>query len=184
MECLRSAILSLDAFEHRCLQNFEKNLWTALRNCFVSLGDSPLRAYQSQLEIDKSLISMEPDDLEKLIEPCNTTSQLLLAYLVGVHLIMRPIACLERKTYTVTMYACRMTSWIGNIFSQVKPEYQKALEWPLLISKLHTAKRLEDYTLAPNPPQVNPAATFFGGSDACVIADSQWMSEPSTDAIY
>jgi hypothetical protein len=64
---------------------------------------------------------------------------------------MRPIVCRERKTYTVTMYSIRMISWIGQIYSQLKQEYRAAFDWPLRISQLHTAKLLEDYTLARNP---------------------------------
>jgi hypothetical protein len=104
-------------------------------------------AYRSQLEIERSLISMETSELEQLINPCNTASQLLLAHLVALHLIMRPIACRERKDYTVTMYGIRMTTWIGQIYSRLKPEYQKAFDWPLLVSQLHSAKHLEDYTV-------------------------------------
>jgi hypothetical protein len=104
-------------------------------------------AYQSLLEIERSLISIESGELEQLINPCNSISQLLLAHLVALHLIMRPIACRERKNYTVTMYSIRMTSWIGQIHSQLKPEYRVSFDWPLCISQLHTAKRLEEYTL-------------------------------------
>lgn len=64
---------------------------------------------------------------------------------------MRPIVCRERKIYTVTMYSIRMISWIGQIYGQLKQEYREAFDWPLCISKLHAAKRLEDYTLASNP---------------------------------
>jgi hypothetical protein len=103
------------------------------------------------LEIDKILISMEFDELEQLIDPCNTSSQLLLAHIVALHLIMRPIACRERKSYTVTMYAIRMTTWIGQIYSQLEPESQEAFKWPLFISQLHKTRSLEVYTLAKTP---------------------------------
>ena len=49
------------------------------------------------------------------------------------------------------MYSIRMISWIGQIYGQLKQEYREAFDWPLCISKLHAAKRLEDYTLASNP---------------------------------
>jgi hypothetical protein len=164
MNFLRSAITSLNALQPRCQQAFEKKLWATLENCFLSLAHSPLQglesallcrgktntciiAYKSYLEIDRSLISMEFDELEKLLEPSNTTSQLLLAHLVALQLVMRPIACNERKTYTVTMYGVRMTTWIGQIYSHLKLEDREAFKWPLLVSELHATKRLEEYTL-------------------------------------
>ena len=64
---------------------------------------------------------------------------------------MRPIVCRERKIYTVTMYSIRMVSWIGHIYGQLKQEYREAFDWPLSISKLHTAKCLDDYSLASSP---------------------------------
>lgn len=90
---------------------------------------------------------MDFEELEQLMDPDNTTSALLLAHLVALQLVMRPIACHERKTYTVTMYSIRMKSWIDQIYSQLRPEDQESFSWPLLISKLHTANRLETYTL-------------------------------------
>jgi hypothetical protein len=114
-------------------------------------------AYQSLLEIERSLISIDSDELEQLMNPCNAISQLLLAHLVALHLIVRPIACRERKNYTVTMYGIRMTTWIGQIYSHLKPEYQETFDWPLLVSQLHAAKRLEEYTLA-QKPKTTPSA--------------------------
>ncbi len=107
-------------------------------------------AYKSHLELDNSLIGMDSGELVHLMDPCNIISQLLLAHVVALYLIMRPIACHERKNYTVTMYGIRMTSWIGKISTQMEPEHQESLKWPQLISQLHAAKRLEEYTLAPN----------------------------------
>jgi hypothetical protein len=164
VDFLRSAITSLNALQPRCQQAFEKKLWTTFENCFLSLAHSPLQgpyprsyaeemtntctiAYKSYLEIDSSLISMEFNELETLLEPSNTTSQLLLAHLVALQLVMRPIACNERKTYTVTMYGVRMTTWIGQIYSHLKLEDREAFKWSLLVSELHAAKRLEEYTL-------------------------------------
>lgn len=118
---------------------------------------------------------MESSELEQLIEPCNSASQLLLAHFVALHLVMRPIACRERKTYTVTMYGIRMTTWIGEIYEKMKPEYQELLDWPLVISQLHTAKRLEQYTLAPKL-QTDSSALLFGVQDQGAITDAPWIS--------
>ena len=114
-------------------------------------------AYTSHLNLDRVLISMELEELEQLMDPCNVTSQLLLAHIIAVHLVMRPIACHERKTYTVTMYSIRMTSWIDQIHNELQPEFKEAVDWPLLISQLHKAKRLEEYTLV-SKPQITSVA--------------------------
>ncbi|KAH8590977.1 hypothetical protein B0O99DRAFT_280640 [Bisporella sp. PMI_857] len=147
IECLRSALASLNALAPLCQQLFEKNFWTALQDCFISLAKKPIEAYKSYLEIEKSLIRMDYSELEQLLDPQNTISQLLLAHLVALQLIMRPISCNERKIYTVTMYSIRMTAWMNQIYAQMGEEYQDAFKWPLLISQLHEKKRLTEYAM-------------------------------------
>lgn len=99
--------------------------------------------------MEKSLTELDSSEIEQLTDPCNTTTQLLMAHFVALHLMTRPICCRERKTHTVTMYGIRMDTWIGDILNQMKPEYQANLQWPLFVSQLHTVKRLESYTLVP-----------------------------------
>ncbi|TVY59439.1 Uncharacterized protein LSUE1_G007758 [Lachnellula suecica] len=147
-ECLRSAISSLNGLLPLCRQAFEKKLWATLEDCFISLAHSPLKAYKTHLQIERSLIALDPNELEQLLDPTNTASQLLLAHIVALNLIMRPIACNERKNYTVTMYGIRMTTWIGRIFSQLSQELRQEFSWLLRVSELHVQKRLEEYTLA------------------------------------
>jgi hypothetical protein len=55
IECLRSAILSLNALQHHCQQAFEKKLWTTLQDSFISLAHSPLQGmtYIKRLCADK-----------------------------------------------------------------------------------------------------------------------------------
>lgn len=43
IECLRSALLSLDALQPYCQLAFEKKLWATLRDCFISLAHTPLQ---------------------------------------------------------------------------------------------------------------------------------------------
>ena len=47
IECLRSAILSLDALQPHCQQAFEMKLWTTLKECFTSLAQTPLQGIKS-----------------------------------------------------------------------------------------------------------------------------------------
>jgi hypothetical protein len=43
IECLCSAISSLNALQPHCQQAFEKKLWTTLQDSFISLAHSPLQ---------------------------------------------------------------------------------------------------------------------------------------------
>ncbi|KAF4617944.1 hypothetical protein G7Y89_g15039 [Cudoniella acicularis] len=169
VECIRSSLISLNAVQSLYLRTFEKHLWTSLQDCFISLASSPAQAYQSFLEIEKSLTGMESSELEQLMDPCRITSQLLLAHFVALQLIMRPIACRERKVHTVTMYGIRMDSWISEIRKRVKPEYQHILEWPLLISRLHSEKCLESYTLAQDREISSPTSLSASNHDRPLV---------------
>jgi len=83
-----------------------------------------------------------------LLDSRNVVSQLLLAHMVALQLILRPIFCRERKHYTVTMFSIRMTTWIETISNSVGPKYQSFLMWPILISERHFAGTLEKLSLA------------------------------------
>lgn len=94
---------------------------------------------------------MNPTELEQLLESRSTVSQFLLAHLIALYLIMRPLGCKERKVDTVTMYGIRMSNWIKTIRMQVAPDHQQALAWPLLVNQLHLAGTLEQYALTHEP---------------------------------
>lgn len=104
--------------------------------------------YLSHIEIDALVAAMDHGELLQLIDPQKVVSQLLLAHLVALHLILRPIVCRERKNYTVTMFSIRMTRWMERIQNNVSKDYEKFLSWPVYISELHIAGNLEKHSLA------------------------------------
>ncbi len=107
-----------------------------------------MTAYMSHLDIENVLVFMEHGELLQLIDPHNAISQLLLAHMVALQLSLRPIVCRERRQYTVTMFSIRMTMWIDTICSNIGPGYEELLAWPLLVSKFHHTKTLEEHVLA------------------------------------
>lgn len=91
---------------------------------------------------------MDHEELLQLIDPQNVISQILLAHMVAIQLILRPIVCRERKQYTVTMFSIRMCRWIETICDNIGAGYKGFLTWPLLVSQYHTTKTLEEHILA------------------------------------
>lgn len=104
-------------------------------------------AYSKYLDIDKFIIAMDHDELIELLNPANNPCQIILAHIVALHLVMRPISCNERKQYTVTMYSIRMSSWIPAIYENLDTKYREYIAWPAFIGKMHVAGQLEKYTL-------------------------------------
>lgn len=94
-------------------------------------------AYEAHAGVCKFISAISHEDFVELCDPSNTACQLLLAHLVALHLIMRPISCRERKIYTVSMYRIRMTTWIDTIYQNASSSDRKYLEWPLYVSALH-----------------------------------------------
>jgi hypothetical protein len=74
-------------------------------------------------------------------------SQLLLAHIVALYLVIRPLCCRERKYYTVTMYSIRMKTWIEQIHQNLDERMKGLCEWPQKLSQLNLEKRLEEYTV-------------------------------------
>ena len=89
------------------------------------------------------LIELSPNDISKLLDRDNQASLLVLAHLVAIYLMMRPLSCRERLRYTATMYSIRMTYWIDGILENVQSRYIPFMEWPLVISSLNKARTLE-----------------------------------------
>lgn len=98
--------------------------------------------------MDGLITQLDHTSFLQLLETSNETSQLLLAHLVALHLVMRPISCRERKHYTVTMYGIRMSTWIPGIYNCISDEARYFLEWPMWISRLHGEGGLEKWSLA------------------------------------
>lgn len=111
---------------------------------------------------------MNPTELEQLMEPRYIVSQFLLAHLIALYLIMRPLVCRERKVYTVTMYGIRMSNWIETIRMQVGPDHQQALAWPSLVNQLHLAGTLEQYALTHEPQPTQSTAFVMDGCRSVV----------------
>ncbi|OBT45154.1 hypothetical protein VE00_04319 [Pseudogymnoascus sp. WSF 3629] len=145
---LNLAWQSLDAVGALCNESYQMKLLLSLQQCISSMAKSHMEAYVSHLDIENVLVFMEHPELLQLIDPCNIVSQLLLAHMVAVQLSLRPIFCRERKQYTVTMFSIRMTRWIDKICSNIGLGYEEFLTWPLLVSKLHHTKTLEQHVLA------------------------------------
>lgn len=96
----------------------------------------------------KYISKISHEDFVELCDASNTACQLLLAHLVALHLIMRPISCRERKKYTVSMYRIRMTTWIDIIYQNIDTGFRKYLEWPLHVSNMHGSETLDNYILS------------------------------------
>jgi hypothetical protein len=98
--------------------------------------------------MDALITQLDHTAFLQLLEPSNETSQLLLAHLVALHLVMRPISCRERKHYTVTMYGIRMNTWIPGIHNSISEDSRYLLEWPMWVARLHVEGVLEKWSLA------------------------------------
>ncbi len=106
-----------------------------------------ITAYLHHIELDKKVVTMCHGDFKQLLKPDNVICQLLLAHMIAVYLVMRPVACRERGQYTATMYSIRMTRWIEIIYKNVEVNYRTYLAWPLLVSDLNKSRTLQQYTL-------------------------------------
>ncbi|KAL3417070.1 C6 transcription factor [Phlyctema vagabunda] len=131
-----------------CEDKYQRTLFDGLIQAFTSLSKSPLEAYRHYVDIDKIIIAMDNTEILKLLDTQRTTCQLLLAHMIALHLIMRPISCRERRQYTVTMYGIRMSTWIPKIYENMAAEYQKFLAWPMTVSSQHNVGKLEQFTLS------------------------------------
>ncbi|KFY49948.1 hypothetical protein V496_09694 [Pseudogymnoascus sp. VKM F-4515 (FW-2607)] len=150
-----------------CEEGYQWKLLTSLQECVASLAKSHMEAYMSHLNIESVLVSMDHEELLQLIDPQNVTSQLLLAHMVAVQLILRPIVCRERKQYTVTMFSIRMSRWIDMIYDNVGTGYEGFLAWPLLVSQYHNTKTLEERILA-SPATSTGIIGYNGGMNLTV----------------
>ncbi len=104
--------------------------------------------YDAYVKVDTYISRLDSDAMQALLDTSNETSQLLLAFIVALHLVMRPISCRERKDYTVSFYGIRMIGWMPGIWNSVGENARALLDWPMRVSRLHGKGELETWTLA------------------------------------
>ncbi|KFZ03164.1 hypothetical protein V502_11180 [Pseudogymnoascus sp. VKM F-4520 (FW-2644)] len=151
-----------------CEEGYQWKLLTSLEQCIASLAKSHMEAYISHLNIESVLVSMDHEELIQLIDTKNVISQLLLAHMVAIQLILRPIVCRERKQYTVTMFSIRMSRWIETICDSIGAGYEGFLTWPLLVSQYHNTKTLEQHILA--SPATSTGVIGYNAGKNLVVA--------------
>jgi len=144
---LKTAVMSLSMLEPLCGERFQVQLLDGLRRVFESLSTLPFAAYRAYVRIDTIITTLDHTSLLQLLEPSNETNQLLLAHLVALHLLMRPISCRERKQHTASMYGIRMNTWIPGIYNTVSEGKRPLLEWPMWVAGLHVKGELEQWSL-------------------------------------
>ncbi|MCJ1446031.1 MAG: hypothetical protein MMC23_006536 [Stictis urceolatum] len=137
---LEHAIQSLEALRGLCEELFELDLIGRLEDCFRNLCNSPYQAYLHHIEIDEMITALAPEECQQLLDSSNEVCQLLLAHMIAMYLIMRPVSCRERTAYTATMYGIRMTSWIDHISECLSEEHKAYLTWPLLKKALNSGE--------------------------------------------
>ncbi|KAE9372721.1 hypothetical protein N431DRAFT_505051 [Stipitochalara longipes BDJ] len=142
------AVASVQALESLCIEEVQVQVLTGLKKTFELLHVSPIAAYDACIKMDSLITQLEHTAFLQLLETNNEASQLLLAHLVALQLIMRPISCRERKHYTVTMYGIRMSTWIPGIYNSIPDEMRYLMEWPMWVSRLHGEGGLEKWSLA------------------------------------
>ncbi|KAH7323519.1 hypothetical protein BKA65DRAFT_598120 [Rhexocercosporidium sp. MPI-PUGE-AT-0058] len=127
------ALEALKPLEDLCEEGYQKDLFAVLKDAYWKLGGSPVACYDTYVSLDTFLSTLPSLSLNLLLSPTIQTNQLLLAFLVALHLVMRPISCRERRQYTVSFYGIRMSSWIPGIWNEVAEEARGALEWPMWV---------------------------------------------------
>ena len=161
------AVSSLNGLLPLCLEAYQQELQKCMLENFVSLHSTSVEglhalptffryhtyvliAYTAHANICKYVVAISHDDFNKLCDTSNTICQFLIAHLVALHIIMRPISCRERKKHTVTMYRIRMTTWIDQIYQATDRTSKKYVEWPRKISELNQLglKPLDSYILS------------------------------------
>jgi hypothetical protein len=163
-EFVEKAVASVQALEQLCVEQVQVQVVNGLKKTFELLHISPIAgkhpvpqiiswnlldpAYDACIKMDSLISHLDHTDFLQLLETANQTSQLLLAHLVALHLVMRPISCRERKHYTVTMYGIRMNTWIPGIYNSISDDCRYLLEWPMWVTRLHAEGRLEKWSLA------------------------------------
>ncbi|KAH6707890.1 hypothetical protein BKA61DRAFT_739144 [Leptodontidium sp. MPI-SDFR-AT-0119] len=141
------ALDALGPLGNLCEESYQKDLFNVLREAFGKLGGSSVACYDAYVSLDTFLSTLSSSSITSLLSPIIQTNQLLLAFLVALHLVMRPISCRERKQYTVSFYGIRMSSWIPGIWNAVGEEARVRLEWPMWVSGLHGKGMLEKWSL-------------------------------------
>ncbi|KAH8821860.1 hypothetical protein F5884DRAFT_851069 [Xylogone sp. PMI_703] len=141
------ATSSLNALLPICSKNYQREFLECLLENVLALRQKSTRAYHAHTDVCKFIVNVSHADFIELCEPTNTACQLLIAHLIALHLIMRPISCRERKKYTVAMYRIRMSTWIDRIYQDMDPSFWKYLEWPINISNLHKLEILDSHIL-------------------------------------
>ena len=125
------------------------------------------------------ITALAPEECQQLLDSSNEVCQLLLAHMIAMYLIMRPVSCRERTAYTATMYGIRMTSWIDHISECLSEEHKAYLTWPLLVSELNRNKILEQYTLSEEGAQ-QWGRRMIDGSTLSGPALMAMLSSPSS----
>ncbi|KFX92649.1 hypothetical protein V490_05260 [Pseudogymnoascus sp. VKM F-3557] len=168
VDFLSLASQSVNDVELLCEEGYQWKLLTSLQQCIASLAKSHMEAYMSHLNIESVLVSMDHEELVQLMDPQNVISQLILAHMVAVQLILRPIVCRERKQYTVKMFSIRMSRWIESICDNIGAGYEGFLTWPLLVSQHHNNKTLEEHILA--SPATSTGIIGYNGGNKLLAA--------------
>jgi len=150
---VNDAVSSLNGLLPLCSKPYQQELQSIMLGNFLSLCHTSIEgmeflpvpvgytyrqiAYTAHANICKYLVAISHEEFIELCDISNPVCQLLIAHMIALHIIMRPISCRERKKHTVTMYRIRMTNWIDQIYQNIHYDWREHIEWPRKISELN-----------------------------------------------
>jgi hypothetical protein len=90
--------------------------------------------YFKCIELYKAISSLDTVSFKDLVDPANIVSQILIAYLLTIQLIMLPIMAREWQGRTRTTPVRTILEWILSISSSIPTHMRQYVEWPKAIA--------------------------------------------------
>jgi hypothetical protein len=137
----------------------EIDFHTALNDVLISLQISPASGYEEWAGVYAVWYQLCHDSFKTFLDPNNLVAQLLLAYFVGVQLLMVPLAIQEgpHRTDSSRLRVLQGTiEWAQGIFDRLEESvWSKHLSWPKLIIAAVTAEINGDMLHSPSVLQLH-----------------------------